>query len=159
MKIILPHQKASQKVTTYKDIKQDVDRMLEMLNGRGNFAGQYKNGWALSHAQVSEKPYAFFVTHKSFEGILPEIVINPRILEAFEPVQWKEACLSYPFRPEIKTVRHWRLIVEFDVPQRGILGTRLKTEQLSVDGLAAILFQHEVDHSKGIDIYHKFGKK
>lgn len=158
MKIILPHKTKSIKVTDYRQIKKDAEEMLGLLNA-GKFKGKWAEGLALSHAQVCDKPYAFFVSHKSWEGNIPEIVINPRIIEKFEPVPLKlEACVSFPFRDIIKTQRFWRIVAEFEVPAGIFHSNRMKTEQLAFDGLAAVVFQHELDHHHGEDIYTKFKK-
>lgn len=130
--------------------------MLALLNG-DDFRGLYRDGFALSHAQVSEKPFNFFVTHRSFRDTMPDIICNLKILERIEPYTVPEACLSYPHRPPIKLKRFWRVIVEYDEPTQ-YLGWHpggLKTEQRAFDGLVAQMLQHEFDHAHGTNIYAK----
>lgn len=157
MKLLLtPSKKAAKKVTDYKQIKTDAEEMLTLLNGNA-FKGKYSNGFALSHAQVSNDPYQFFVVHKSWDNLMPEIICNARIIDKMEPFTFKEACLSFPFRDPINTRRYWRVVVEFETPTRylGFFPTGFKTENMAFDGLAAVLFQHEIDHAHAQNIYTK----
>jgi len=130
---------------------------LQTLLNTGNFPGLWKEAFAISHCQVSEDPYKFFVIHKkaakAFAGY--EIICNARILESSDPIAFKEACMSFPFRQEINTKRFSKIKVEFEVPG---LFNNLETKTLDLEGIQAFIFQHEVDHSKGINIYEKFKK-
>lgn len=158
---LLPHPatKAAKPVKSWADIRDDAFDMLELLNA-GNFSGLWKEGVALSHSQVSNDPYDFFVTHKSFIDVLPRVVCNSRLLEYSARETFKEACMSYPLRPVVKTLRWWSVTVEFEVPPidgiKALLGlNRLTKTQGSYDGLTAFVFQHEIDHARAVDIYHK----
>lgn len=154
-----PSKKKAKPVTSWRDIREAAFDMLELLN-TGKFPRLWQEGFALSHAQVSDDPFDFFVTHKSFEGLLPRVVCNARVVAHWDTETFKEGCLSFPHRQVIKTSRYWGISVEYDVPPidgiRSLLGlNRLNKEEQSFDGLVSFMFQHEIDHAKGIDIYHK----
>lgn len=154
-----PHHISGKHVDSWEDIRNDAFDMLELLN-TGGFGGLYQDGFALSHAQVSQTPYRFFVTHKSWDNVLPRVVCNARILDASDPQTFLEACLSFPHRQTIKTKRYWSIDVEFDVPPidgiKSLLGLdSLTKRQAHFDGLAAYLFQHEIDHANGKNVYTK----
>lgn len=147
----------AKKVERFEQIRADARDMLILLNS-DNFQGKYRDGFALSHAQVSEKPLQFFVTHRSWKDVLPEIIINARIIEKMDREPFREACLSYPFRDPIWKQRYWRIVVEFDVPTWTAnlpFASGLKREHITMDGIAAIIFQHEIEHAQGIDMYAK----
>jgi peptide deformylase len=150
--------KQAKPVTSWKEIRDDAFAMLEMINA-GKFAGRWQEGFALSHAQVSDNPFDFFVTHKSWENEVPRVVCNARLKQGIDKQTFKEACLSYPFRDVIKTQRFWNIDVEFDVPPidgiKSFFQFGLTHRQMTYDGLAAFMFQHEIDHAKAIDIFHK----
>lgn len=154
-----PSTKKAKPVTSWAEIKDDAFDMLELLNA-GKFPGLWAEGFALNHAQVSDSPFDFFVVHKHFDSFLPRVICNARMVDSMGKETFKEGCLSYPHRQAIKTSRWWGVTVEFDVPPidglRSLLGlNRLSKRQESFDGLVSFLFQHEIDHGKGIDIYHK----
>ncbi len=153
MKIIIPHKTPSRPVLSYSDIKRDAAEMIELIT-RGNFSGIHKEAHALAHNQVSPTPYAFFVLHPSmvkyFEG--QQIICNAHITAKNVPMVFKEGCMSYPHR-QIKQVRRYaNIIVSCDVI--GLFG-RLKNVTMELEGLEAFIMQHEIDHAKGVDIYHK----
>jgi peptide deformylase len=154
MKIITPHKKHSKEVEVYKDIKKDAVEMREMINN-GGFSGKWKEAFAIAHAQVSENPYRFFVVHKDIAKELEgSIIINPVIEEKEGLVPFKEACMSYPYRDIIKTRRYNKIVVEYKTPKR----FGLNTHRRELFGILAFIFQHEIDHFNGIDIYSKFKK-
>lgn len=147
----------AKKVERFEQVRVDARDMLVLLNG-DNFQGKWRDGFALSHAQVSEKPFQFFVTHRSWKDVLPEIICNARIIDEMEREPFREACLSYPHRDAISKQRYWRIVAEFDIPTwtSGVpFATGLKHEQQTFDGIAAIIFQHEIEHARGVDMYAK----
>jgi hypothetical protein len=101
------------------------------------------------------------------------VIINPKILEAPEKIirevptinaigvkeilkrnlsnvmRVEEACMSFPNRSAKKKERFYRIRVEYQI--RGWFGLRTKREWL--EGLRAHIFQHEVDHDRGINMF------
>lgn len=159
MKIITPHNKISQKVVS---LGQDDGRVaqevkdLEKLVDRKDFPGRWGSALALSHCQVSDQPYKFFCIAKELEEAFGhKTIFNLRIVDKAERIKYKEGCMSYPQRDLKNTYRYSVVVVEFEY--KGFLGT-LKTERRALSGIAAIVAQHEYDHSNGEDIYHKFPK-
>ncbi len=66
----------------------------------------------------------------------------------------KEACMSFPQRTEKHIKRYFRIKVRYEVPVTffGFTFLMRKTEWL--EGLKAHVFQHEVDHAMGKNIFH-----
>ena len=68
-----------------------------------------------------------------------EVYIDPEIIEAYGTQTTKEGCLSYP-----GTVRKQTRAVTILVKGRG-----KKSKPHKLNGLRAVIFQHEVDHLDG----------
>jgi len=161
MKIIPLKSVKAHPVKSWSEIKKDAAEMAAMLKA-GNFSGMWKEGLALSHCQVNnEDPKDFFVLHddikEAFDGFT--VFANAMIIEADDLVPFKEACLSYGHRPQINTKRYHHLVIEADVhnPLK-IFGSGFSRRTFQLNGIAAFIAQHEIDHAKGIDIFHKFKK-
>lgn len=81
---------------------------------------------------------------------LPEnyVVFNPRIVdESKETITLEEGCLTYPgLYVKVKRPRHIR--ARFQTPNG-----ETKTETFT--GMSARVFQHELDHLKGVIFYNK----
>lgn len=155
MKIIPPHNKRAIEVDRIDQIEADQKGMIELVN-RTDFKGRYKSAFALSHAQVSNTPYSFFVVATGIvEAFGTDTIINADIIEADEPCTSYEACLSWPFRGERKIPRYNHIIIECLVPVEGMkkLFKKLEKKTIELYGLAAWIAQHEIDHAKGITIY------
>ena len=71
----------------------------------------------------------------------PELMLNPRIINASGPYDTEEGCLS--LSGVRKTKRYNKIKVEYQNTQ---LQTRLKT----YSGYTAQIIQHEIDHCDGI---------
>lgn len=61
-----------------------------------------------------------------------------------------EACMSFPHKKEKKMMRYYSIKVKYQT--RGFFG-RIKTHEEWIDGLKAHIFQHEMDHMEGNNIY------
>lgn len=69
-----------------------------------------------------------------------------------------DACMSYPNRTKKNTHRYHTIKVRYQV-LRSFLGFKwLKTIEEEVQALKSHIFQHEIDHSYGIDIYFGNGE-
>jgi len=162
MEIIRVHYNISKPVTAYKEIEKESNELLRFIV-KGKFKGFYDKAFAIAHCQVSETPYNFFVVspdvvkEKMFKY---QIIINPTIIEAnvtksingiemSNLLEYKEPCLSFPFRKEKAVVRYDIIKVKYQTP--AILG--LKTIEAQLEGIASEIFQHEVDHCAGINIF------
>lgn len=157
MNIILPHKIKAKPVNAWSDIKLEA-KELQALVSQTFPKGIWHEALALSHAQVSKAPYSFFIVHpkmkKHFAG--HDIIVNCRLIEGYDKGPFKEACMSYPFRPEKNTHRFYRALVTFGYPKRTILGWKLVYQSLELQGIAAIVAQHEIDHAAGVCVYDKF---
>lgn len=159
MKLIKPHKRPSAPVENWSNIASTTKEMLSFLNS-GGFQGIFHEGLALSHAQVSENPLNFFVVHDNvmdaFSGL--SVICNARIISADVPVPFKEACLSFPFRNQINTKRYACVTIEAEVhnPMKSFFLGGLSTRTFELDGLAAFIVQHEIDHARGVSIFERF---
>jgi len=141
--ILPPNRKLSKQVDELtEELKKDIESMEEMmivnkfLNGR--------SGFAVAHCQVSENPYRIFVAK---EGFMPHtVIINPKIIEKSEPFTAQEGCLSFPFRPFVSVKRYFKITVEY---QDRYLNKHTK----EFEGINAQIFQHEIQHFNGQNIY------
>lgn len=178
MQIISVHYKISKPVSNYKEIRAEAEAMKRFIV-RGVFKGFYNKAFAIAHCQVSETPMAFFVVapeciqERMFKD---QVIINPVILEAKpfkdltgktidrenvliddpnlvgvirNKIEYNEPCLSFPFRKPKRVVRYDLIKVKYQI--RGLLG--LKTIETGLSGIASEIFQHEVGHLQGKNIY------
>ena len=147
------HYTPSTSVTSWGEII-DAARELMQLVDSDTFPGNKTEAIAIHHAQVSEKPCAFFAVNakyvESFE-LTRRLIINPRIVSVDQRsvVYLKEACMSFPYRAGKHVLRYGRITVEYHIP---IIGELEKLVE-ECAGLKAIVFQHEIDHQQGKNIY------
>lgn len=157
MKILhTPAKKIAIPVSKYSEIKPDAEAMVDMLD-IGKFPGKQSFGISIAHSQVSENPQRFFVVKKEvvMDKILPfRVIINPVINEKDKASQGLnlEGCLSFPYRDSKDVLRYNRVKVSFI----GSGGEEIKEHW--IEGLAAAIFQHEIDHMNCVNIYQKNGK-
>jgi len=167
MKIIFPPLTSviSEPVKDWKEIKEDALKMVDMIQ-KDEFGNRiWKQAYAVSHAQVNPKNCGkadplcpeyckhrkrFFVVNRKDEYIRREfkwdVIINPVIEYHEEKVSFEEGCMSNMYKGRYKTLR-WRMIkVSFWV--KGWFGLKKRTRTFS--GLAAYVFQHEIEHFDGI---------
>lgn len=178
LKVIDPHYIVSKKVRSFKDIKDQANQMIELLE-LGKFDGYYGKGYALAHCQVSYNPSSFFVVLQDLvdKGYFEHpVIINPRVI--FAPVykdlkpedkainlprelqepnanQCTEGCLSFPHRRAKSILRFDRIQVTYQYPG-GIFGLKRVTKWLN--GLPSQIFQHEFDHCEGKNIFFEGAK-
>ncbi len=140
MEIIKPHSKVSAICEALP--LEDVEDMREMLKLQ-RFANGRK-GYAIAHCQVSEYPLAFFVARK---GVLPhDVVLNPEIISKRQPFKSKELCLSFPDRGEVVVERANIIEVKYQ-------DENFEWHTGKFSGTAALVFQHEMEHFEGRNIY------
>jgi len=163
MKIILPpHKKCSSKVKNYEDIFDEAKEICKnMQNGSFIVPGsKYNSCYAVAHCQVSYKPLRFFIINpmtgleiiKTLGGLA---IINPRILskDKSTAIMSKEGCLSFPFRNERKVKRFNKIIVTYDFIKDLKDGDIYNMQEIEIVGLTAIVFQHELEHLNGKNIW------
>ena len=165
MEVVPIHYKVSEQVKRYYQIEDDAAQMMQMLDNRG-FKGLFDTGYAISHAQVSQNPFSFFVLdYRLVEKSMFEdrVIINPKILKAplyhefREPVgrkvnflECEEGCLSFPYRKPKRLNRYNRILVTYQV-KGGFFGFKRIKRWLT--GEASQIFQHEYDHCQGNNIF------
>lgn len=65
-----------------------------------------------------------------------------------------EACMSFPQRTKKNVNRMYRIKVRYQMPRTALGITFLYTKTEWIEGIRAHIFQHEVDHAQGKNIYH-----
>lgn len=173
MEIIKNHFNSSRKVDWYSQIEAIVDEMIPFVDGDIK-KGEYSKAFAISHAQVSEMPWNFFVVGSGYVekpwkkgNYWPaHAIINPQILEAEDKIEigklpdgkpdmrqnvrtYQEGCMSFPFRKPKNMRRYYQIKVRYQI--KAWYG--LKTIEETLEGLRAHIFQHEFQHSLGQNIY------
>lgn len=145
--IIAPHHLKSRDVTK-KDLKRLLDDAYHLARLCHVQHGNYPGGYAVAHCQITDKdPLRFFVM---YDGL---IVINPIITRhSGYKTKKKEGCLSYPVMPEVYVDRWNKCEVEFytiDQETKSMIGPI----NLKLTDKKSQVFQHEMDHFNGVDIY------
>jgi len=162
LKIITPPlKKAAQKVEDPKEIIPEAIEIQKMIADRSVFipGSKWDECYAVAQPQVSEKPLRYFVLNpkwkelvKAYEG---DIIVNPQLLskDKLSKIKSKEGCLSWPFRPIKSAKRFSQIEAKYVIiDNKG----RIKIiEKKDLEGLAAIVFQHELDHLNGKSIWDK----
>lgn len=154
MKIIEPHRVISRVVTDYSQIREDVEKMIALLDEK-RFEGKWRDAFAIHHSQVSNDPFDFFVVNQRLvkEKSFPSrVIINAEVVEADKSYEeyTREGCMSYPHSNTAKIYRYVLLKVRYQIPR---FGRWLKEVEETIAGVKAQVFQHEIDHALGIYIY------
>lgn len=143
--IIKPNKKISQPVTLYsEELLAEIALMRKMLKDQ-KFENNQK-GFAIAHCQISENPVQLFVIHQSISK--NDVVVNPELIGAGGRYMATEGCLSFPYSPMTKVRRYKEIIVRYETPD----GQQI---QETLTGVKAQIFQHEMDHFEGTNIYNK----
>lgn len=158
LKIIQPaHNKPASKVKNWDEIKADATELRRIIR-KGGFSGHYDDAFAISHAQVSNKPMNFFVINEDTnKGVIRKVfgswcIINLKMIKFGKPVSVKEGCMSWPFRKPKKVNRMAEIKAKYKVPfWFGTLISKTKT----LTDLPAFIAQHETEHAAGQNIYGK----
>lgn len=120
------------------DIRKDNELMREIILELKDTLRAHKNGVGLAAPQIGYDKRIFVI---NFNGDL-RTFINPIISEANNLTLNREGCLSLPGKEYIRP-RHSKITVVYQTP----LG---KIESRQMFGLAACVFQHELDHLDGL---------
>lgn len=161
--LIPPHLKPGQKVEINDDFIKEAKEILEGIQ-RGDFAtpgGKYNNCFAMAQPQISNRPLRYFVINPVTASIVAKdlgglVIINPRIIskDKSSKMSSKEACMSYPFRPEKKVKRYAKITITYDVID-DLKNPKVKTiDSREISGLTAIVCQHELEHLNGKSIFN-----
>ncbi|MBD3287848.1 peptide deformylase [candidate division KSB1 bacterium] len=125
-----------------EELRQTIDDMIETM--------QVGEGIGLAAPQVAISK-AFFVIDNSLieEGGQPEAIINPEILSSNGESIIEEGCLSVPeIREDVKRPDFIK------VKYQDVDG---KMHEEEFGGVRARVFQHELDHLKGIFFVDRLG--
>lgn len=167
LKIVKPaHNKPAVNVKSWAQIKKEALDLREYIQ-YGNFDGEYNKAYAISHAQIANEPLNFFVINESLDGLDKKVpkkgrwgkmvkkdfghwcIVNLKIIKKKHPVQFKDACMSFPFRKP-KFIKRYRVVkVKYQIPFMGML----IPVWARLSGIPALIAQHEDEHAKGVNVY------
>lgn len=156
MELIKLSNKQSKKVESYSQIIKQAEELTEFFDKtNGNFKGEHQSAFALAHCQVSDDPYAFFVVTKEIVDdyhLLPSrLIINAEVYDGKDEKRMIEGCMSFPFRKAKKVNRFSIISARFDVVDEK--GRLEHVEVKEMKEPLSQIFQHEVDHLNGKNIY------
>ena len=153
---VKPHNKKArwvEKKDLPKVIEDGKDLVVLCNTPRGNYAGIA----ALDHTRINDKdPLRFFVSRKGM------VIINPIIFDHTKLIiKKKEECFSYPSSPSQEVPRYNKIILFYQTllvnddnnQNKKIIISKPKEQIL--DGSNGHIFQHEIGHLNGGDIYNK----
>lgn len=160
-----PHLKIAQPVVNENDIFQEAKEISNgMLDGTFIYPNSlYKEAIAIAQPQVSPRPLRYFVINPTFKDLVAEfggqVIINPHLdyKDKMSKFMFKDACFSYPLRPAVKVKRYSKITVSYDIivslktPRPEIK----KFKEKSLTELAALVFQHELEHLNGKSLFSR----
>lgn len=154
MEIIKIHYNKSRPVKDWNEIKAEAEALLKFMNdSKGVFAG--REGMALHHSQVTESPWDFFVASPVLlekKLMDRQIIINARIVDSDErKLRMREGCMSFPHKQPKFVERWFNVKVEYETPK----GNGLETVREKLTWPVSQMFQHEIDHAQGRNIYYE----
>lgn len=177
LKIILPpHLRPAKKVEdneeAYKHIFTEAQQISKMIKNKEVIAPGSKltSVFAVAQPQVSTDPYDYFVINPALDELIKafhgDVIINAKLLskDKLTRIMSKEGCLSYPFRPMKKVKRFEHIVVSYEsisindiIKSKGreIIKFLKKFPEIHLEGLPAIIFQHEFQHLRGNSIWEK----
>lgn len=122
------------------DVRKENNEMREIILDLKQTLREHKNGVGLAAPQIGYNKRIFVV---NFNGDIRSF-INPVITQAKGLTINREGCLSLPGKEYLRP-RNTEITVIYQTP----LG---KTESRKIFGMAAFVFQHELDHLDGITL-------
>lgn len=122
------------------DVRKENNEMREIILDLKQTLREYENGVGLAAPQIGYKKRIFVI---NFNGDIRSF-INPVITQAKGLTINRESCLSLPSKEYLRP-RNTEITVIYQTP----LG---KTESRKIFGMAAFVFQHELDHLDGITL-------
>lgn len=164
MKIILPpHLRPAKKVEDLNnlDFRKEIKEILAGIKD-GSFyqpGSRWNDCFAVAQPQVSKDPYRYFVLNPAKEEVVKEfgglVIINPHTIskDKLTRTMHPEGCLSYPFRPVKKTKRFNKIEVEYFVLAEGKSNEEAIKVNKTLEGMAAMVYQHEHEHLSGKSIF------
>lgn len=131
-KLRLPCQEVGEEEVA--ELRQKLEKELQRSARRG------RPGIGLALPQIGIQKQMAIVRIKTNGGKdLNLDLVNPKILEKYDPITFEEGCLSFPGKT-VKTARFNEIRVSTDVAPYLVVAT----------GLVAVCIQHEVDHLHGV---------
>jgi hypothetical protein len=148
-----PHNKKSRWVTK-KDIKRVISDGHDLSALCNIPRGELLGISALSHAQIDDKdPLRFFIL---LNGM---VIINPVIINhTITTIDKNEGCMSYPYRPVKTGVQRYHKITVIYQTLEKIDEKEPSLSKIIVEGFSgnvSHIFQHEICHCNGVNIYDK----
>jgi len=141
---IAPFQNDMLKEEGFKDRKELTEKMFELMRKYG--------GIGLS-ANQDGLPFNMFVLgdHPQLENGLKMACFNPMIISSSEETNvMKEGCLTFPF-VFLSITRPRKIVVKYTDENNEL-------KEAHLDGMFSRIFQHEYDHTLGLNFTDKVSK-
>lgn len=110
---------------------------------------------AIFNARIIESPLKIKAKVPKREVVTKNGSVDSKVVvtesDVNNKIQVSEGCMSFPHRTPKNVERFYRIKVKYQV--KGFFGLKTITEW--VEGLKAHIFQHEIDHAQGKNIYFK----
>jgi len=123
-----------------EDLKEIIKDLEDSLEGR--------HGYGLAGIQIGVQKQIAIIRMSTMNINL----VNPRIIEKENKIVFEEGCLSFPGL-YIKTDRFSN--VTFENYEYDENSKSYSYKRYAVEGLEALVIQHEVDHLNGITIFDR----
>mgnify|MGYP001307504412 CR=1 FL=1 len=108
------------------------------------------DGVGLAANQIGMEVRAFAMV-RDLENNEIMVCFNPKIVKKYnEVVNFEEGCLSFPDKI-VRVDRPDRIVVQYEDKDK-------KIHKIKLNGFAARVFQHELDHLEGIDFTQRSSK-
>tara|TARA_B100002052_G_C15655886_1_gene494992 strand:- start:244 stop:690 length:447 start_codon:yes stop_codon:yes gene_type:complete len=108
------------------------------------------DGVGLAANQIGMEVRAFAMV-RDLENNEIVVCFNPKIVKKYnEVVNFEEGCLSFPDKI-VRVDRPDRIVVQYEDKDK-------KIHKIKLNGFAARVFQHELDHLEGIDFTQRSSK-
>lgn len=148
---VQPHNKVGE-IVTNKNIKDITEALDNMYNLCFLPRGKYPVAFAIAHCQVNDKnPLRVFVTYKG------EIIANPTITRHTKTfVKSLEGCMSFPEKEMVNVDRYNVIEVDYQTLDENDDLTEIKHKKIK--GKESKIWQHEIEHLEGKNIYNEFNK-
>ena len=143
-----------------KKLKEvSIDKGLDIAKDLFNVLNERKDGIGLAANQVGIDASVAVVNVRE-----PIILINPKIIEAWDKIPYYEGCLSYP-KKGVQTERYKNIIIKTEQDESNWYfsgeenpsdgkgsweDSQRKKEDAELRLLETVCVQHEIDHLNGI---------
>lgn len=128
-------------------------------NGRNTYLNYFFPSQVIINAKILETPNKIMKDKPERKIVKKNGSISPQVtlkkVEVSNIFGADEACMSFPNRTKKTMERFYRIKVSYQIPRK-IFGIEYLSKRVEwVEGLKAHMFQHEIQHSRGENMYYQ----